>query len=792
MAFTQRRRSKKQSNTSSAFSKKVWAPHEYQQDSVKRFVSRSSAGVFAKPGLGKTSITYFAFKILKEKKIVNSMCVVASRRIIYNSWPKENEKWDGLGFKVRTLHGPRKEKELLEGIAERADVYLINYEGLEWLRATLKKHRIKTDKFAQMLVLDESSKIKNSNSKRFRLLRGWIKEWQRRYILTGSPAPNSLIDIWAQIFFLDGGKSLGTKTAFRNRFFYPSGYMGYVWLPYDNCEEQIFDLIDDLVFRPSGYQVDEPEVVPVVREVKLPKEAMQLYRDMESEFVSELSSGAVLAKNAAVASGKCRQIASGGLYYEVRDERTGKMVRKWQLVHDEKTEELKELVEELQGTPCFVAYEFEHDLERLKAAFPDAPHLGKGVSDVQASKIIDDWNAGRLQVLFGQPQSVAHGLNLQEVEAVVVWYTPTWNLENYEQFIQRIARQGYKGSHVYVYHLIAEDTVDEVVMAAIEHKDFKQSSLLKALEKRYSGNKNNVIEDTEVSKANQVQEILSWLAANRLKVPPFIRGIEAEEQEFISILDDYIRTSPTTQLGDLVYKLASKKVNAAQPCSIFVDEARSAVFSALGIVVSDDTGVNRVQDYEFCDHWPKVITKPKKGDTLMAFKKGNTKSAFAKPTSAEEKKEVEKAQPARKNKAAADKPSVSKSSVAAPVDKAEPKKKSAIRKAAEPEQKPAKKAAVKKAAPAEAKPAKQPRSAKAPVEKAAPAKKSAPAAKNSGGEKSKQDAELLKLLGRKTGCSVDEAAEKLGTTGTKVRGMIGRLRKAGEKIESAGKGVFKL
>lgn len=395
------------------------------------------------------------------------MLLVAPLRVCYLVWPKEIEKWKDFNkMTFQILHGKDKERNL----EKPADIYIINPEGLEWL---LQKNFKKLG--FDMLVIDESSKFKAANTKRFKLLKTVLHHFRRRYILTGSPSPNGMMDLFSQIYILDGGAALGRYiTHYRNTYFYPSGYGGYEWKLQDGAEKQIQDKIKPLVLRLEAKDYLElPELIENNIWVELPKAARHAYKEMEAELFIALKKGDVVAANAAASSMKCRQIANGGVYDEFRAVHH---------IHMEKAEAVKELIEELQGTPALVAYDFEHDLDRLlKTLGKDTPHIGGGVSPKRSQELERAWNAGELATLLAQPASVAHGLNLQNAGNHVIWHSLTWNFEYYDQFIRRVLRQGSKHKKVFVHHILAENTVDEAILTALKFKDGTQRSLLAGL-----------------------------------------------------------------------------------------------------------------------------------------------------------------------------------------------------------------------------------------------------------------------------------------------------------------------
>lgn len=442
-----------------------YKPHDYQKQAIKFLISNGQAGLFLDPGLGKTSITFAAFKLLRKQGMVNKMLVVAPLRPAHSVWPQESQKWaDFADLKVRVLHGDERV------LRPDNDVDVINPEGLKWLFGEAKAQRRWP---WEMLVIDESTQFKHTDTQRFKILKPWLPRFLRRYILTGSPAPNGLMDLFGQVYVLDRGHALGQYiTHYRREFFDQTGFNGYEWKLRQGSEDKIYERLKPLVLRLSAADyLDLPPLIENVVRVDLPPGARKAYDQMEELLIAELDDGVVTAATASAATNKCRQIANGGIY-GAEDE--------WKHVHDAKTEAVQDIVEELGGKPAFVAYEFKHDLARLQKAFPDAPYLGGGVPPKRARELEDAWNAGFLPVLFAQPQSVAHGLNLQGVGAAVIWHSLTWNLEHDEQLVRRVWRQGQK-ERVVVHRIVASNTVDDVILRTVRSKDRTQKALLGAL-----------------------------------------------------------------------------------------------------------------------------------------------------------------------------------------------------------------------------------------------------------------------------------------------------------------------
>lgn len=445
-----------------------FTPRSYQADAIRWLTDRVFAGLFLAPGLGKTAVVLAAYQHLRQCGAVERLFVVAPRRVCYLVWPKEVDKW-GFKFSVGVLHGAQKAQVL----KKKHDIYIINPEGLKWLAQQRAEKALFAPK--TWLVVDESSLFRNGRSERFKTLRKWLKLFMRRTILTGSPAPNGLEGLWGQVYLLDQGARLGQYiTAYRNTYFYPSGYGGYTYLPQDGAEEKIYAAVDDIIMHKGREELDLPPLVPVDIEVQLPKEARCVYGEMEREFMAEIDRvGIVAAVTGAVRNGKLRQITSGFLYGEEK-----KIIS----VHEEKLKALQDLVEELEGRPLMVFYEFVAERELLARTFKGMRFMGVGEREDAVTE--REWNAGELQLLAMNPKSAGHGLNLQSGGcADLCWYTTTWDLELYEQGYSRVWRQGVGADSVTMHHIVARDTMDQPVAAALQRKEKIQDALKRALTK---------------------------------------------------------------------------------------------------------------------------------------------------------------------------------------------------------------------------------------------------------------------------------------------------------------------
>lgn len=467
--------------------KPVWKPHDFQEEGVRLSLTSACMGLLMKPGRGKTSTMLTTLKLLKHSGINKKLLVIAPLRVCYSVWPNEVEKWDNFQELTWTIiHGPDKEEKLHLD----ADIYLINPEAVPWLFNYVKKKSgfasdtAKLDLFnPDILCVDESTKFKNSQSIRSKVLRKHLGHFKRRYILTGTIAPNGLMDLFGQIYILDEGLSLGRYiTHYRSKYFYPSGYGGYTWTPQETAVERIQEAIRPYVFQPIVDIEGMPELIVQDIIVQLPPDAKRLYKEIEEHFFSILGESPITAMNAAAAGTKCRQIANGAVYGSYMDYRPDKEVH---IVHDEKLNATADLLEQINA-PTLIIYEYDHDRTRLQDKFK-FPAIGGGTSPKKSDEYIKAFAAGTLPGLIGHPASMGHGIDgLQDNCCNIILYGITWNLEYYLQTIQRVWRQGNQAASVYLYRIIAEGTLDEVVVKVLYKKNATEEEFLKGLENHAS------------------------------------------------------------------------------------------------------------------------------------------------------------------------------------------------------------------------------------------------------------------------------------------------------------------
>lgn len=460
---------------------RLFTPHDYQREIVEHQLAVPRGATWAGMGLGKTVSTLTAIDALQLGSIeTRPALVVAPLRVARSTWPDEAAKWDHLsGMQITPVLGSASERhralfsELKRG---NTAVFTINYENLDWLNTALADAGAGWP-FGEV-VADESTKLKGfrlrQGTKSGRALGKVAHTKASRWVnLTGTPAPNGLKDLWGQSWFLDAGMRLGrTHDAFKQRWFRPA-MNGFGVEPMPHAQEQIEEALRDICVTIMG-TLDTEEPITHTIYVDLPPRARAMYREMEKEMFTTILGHEIEAFSAATKSMKCLQLANGAAY--VDDEGT------WREVHDEKLQALEDIIEEAAGMPVLVAYHFKSDLQRLLKAFPKGRHLDDD------PKTISEWNAGRIPVLFAHPQSAGHGLNLQDGGNILVFFSVTWNLEHHDQIRERIgpARQKQSGHNrpVFVYYILARDTVDDLVLERLHSKREVQDLLLEAMKRK--------------------------------------------------------------------------------------------------------------------------------------------------------------------------------------------------------------------------------------------------------------------------------------------------------------------
>jgi YD repeat-containing protein len=475
-----------------------WLPSAYMRKAVKFLLEHAAAALFLDPGLRKTSITLAALSFLLKKGLISKVLIVAPLRVCYSVWPEERDKWKDFNhLKMVVLHG--KDKDQL--LKSDADIFVINPEGLDWL-LDVQKERLPSGKIKvfvdlkrwkklgfDTLVIDELSKFKHTTSSRFKSMKLVIHTFGRRWGLTGSPVSNGLLNLFGQCFMLDQGRTLGPYIShYRAKYFVPA-YDGFNWTLREGADEEIYERVRPLALRMAAEDyIDMPKLIENNIKVQLPTDVMKVYLELENDLFSKIEKNTVRAATSAAASMKCRQVANGGIYLdqEVRAlVKLPKSEREWLDLHYLKTDAVEELVEELQGSPLLVAYDFNHDLARLQERFgKDVPNIGSGVSPKKSKVIEDAWNRGELPLLLAHPQSAGHGLNLQESGFHVAWHSMTYDWDLYDQLIRRLRRSGQKSKRIYVHNIMASGTVDEDILMSLKSKDRGQQAFFNALKAR--------------------------------------------------------------------------------------------------------------------------------------------------------------------------------------------------------------------------------------------------------------------------------------------------------------------
>ncbi len=447
--------------------------HDYQEFSVQHIINNPEAGLFLDMGLGKTISTLTAIEeLLYDRLEVNKILVIAPKTVALNTWPDEIEKWDHLKhLKYSLVLGTEKQRK--KALEKEADIYIINRENVVWLVSHFGGGYMPFD----MLVIDELSSFKSAKAQRFKALRQVRPLFKRAVGLTGTPAPNGLVDIWPQMYLLDRGERLGkTITGFRHEYCtegLKNGHVVYKYHMQKGAEERIYEKIGDIcVSMKARDYLDLPAQIDRTINIRLDAKTKNAYDSFARERVLEFlqkeeEEGAVTAANAAALANKLLQFANGAIYDEERNVRH---------IHNCKLEALEELVEEAQGDPILCFYSYKHDLSRIKKS----KKIGKFVRELKTPEDMKAWNRGEIKLLLAHPASAGHGLNLQKGGHIMIWFGLPWSLELYQQAVARLMRQG-QIYLVKVFHLVIEGSIDWDVLKALEGKKESQDALMSAV-----------------------------------------------------------------------------------------------------------------------------------------------------------------------------------------------------------------------------------------------------------------------------------------------------------------------
>lgn len=430
--------------------------HEYQRRAVDFILEHDRCGLALDMGLGKTVSTLTAISDLFDQFAIRRVLVIAPLRVCNTVWKQEARKWAHLNhLNIAVATGT--ESQRVAAVESTADIVVMNRENLVWL---VKRKRWPFD----MVVIDESSSFKNPSSKRFRALKKALPRINKMVLLSGTPAPNGLADLWSQQYLIDFGESLGkTLTSYRERFFVFNPY-SYQYTPKKDADGKIHALLSNTwVSMSAADYLELPERIDLFEFVDMPN--IDDYRRFERDLFISIQGEIVEAANAAVLAGKLLQWCNGAIYNADGS---------FEVLHDAKIDALREIVEENPSENILIAYNFKHDLERLKAVFTDLVVLDK------SQRVVDDWNAGKIRLLAAHPQSAGHGLNLQDGGAFCVWFGLVWSLEYYAQFNARLHRQG-QTRPVKVLHILTRGGIDERVISVLQDKESTQQDLLNAL-----------------------------------------------------------------------------------------------------------------------------------------------------------------------------------------------------------------------------------------------------------------------------------------------------------------------
>lgn len=448
-------------------------PHRYQEYAISFIETHKEAMLLLDMGLGKTVISLTAIlNLMFDRFEVKKTLVIAPLRVANTVWPEEKNQWDHTHFlRMSVITGSAKQRK--EALCTSADIYVINRENVKWLIAFFEDEKISWP--FDMVVIDELSSFKNHKSQRWKALKK-VRPMIRRMVgLTGTPASNGLMDLWAETYLIDSGKRLGRFIGrYREAFFKADGmnpYTGivYNYSPLPGAEKDIYERISDIsVSMKSKDYLNMPERIEVNHYVEMDPKEKRLYDKMKDQLLVTLDGETIDASNAAVLSGKLMQMANGAIYNDQKEVK---------VIHDKKLLMLADLIEQANGQNVLIAYWYKHDLSRILNYLKE---LGYAPREIRTDTDISDWNAGRIPIGLISPASAGHGLNIQKGGHILIWFSLVWSLEMYQQTNSRLWRQGQK-EVVTIHHILTKDTIDEQIQKALSRKETTQSSLIDAV-----------------------------------------------------------------------------------------------------------------------------------------------------------------------------------------------------------------------------------------------------------------------------------------------------------------------
>ncbi len=447
--------------------------HSYQEYCVKFLLDHPEALLILEMGLGKTVITLTAIWILMYDRFEIDKCLVVAPLRVTKVWIDEAMSWSHIkGLRLSRVTGTAAERKA--ALKKNADIYVTNRENLAWLVKYFEENKVEWP--FDLVVLDELSSFKNFKSQRFKAMRK-VRPYVKRIIgLTGTPTPQGLEDLFAEVGIIDNFQRFGRFIGrFRDAYFRKGAFNPYTgvvfnYIPLPDVEERIYGKISDIAISMKSVDyLDMPQCVYVDHMVDMDAGERAVYDEMKKELVVEMDGETVTSQNAAVLSNKLMQMASGCLYTE-----NGEVVN----IHSRKLEMLLDLIEQANGQNVLVVYHFRFDHDRIRDYLKD---LGYEPRDIRTDVDIDDWNAGKIQVGMISPMSAGHGLNLQKGGHIEIWVTLPWSYDYYSQTVARLWRQGTAANTVTVHHIICGDTVDLDVVDALKRKSTTQENLIAAV-----------------------------------------------------------------------------------------------------------------------------------------------------------------------------------------------------------------------------------------------------------------------------------------------------------------------